>query len=88
MGSVTFAGDTSIGGAGNTTNDASTVSITSGTLLELNFVGTDTVSKLFLIGVQQVAGAYPYGNGSLVVTSSPVGSDSTPPVITVTPGQS
>lgn len=78
-------------GAPNASNNSSTVSIASGAVLELNFVGSDTVDKLFLAGVQQSAGTYTsahssgafQGSGSLVVTSSPVSADTTPPVITL-----
>lgn len=65
-------------GAANANNDASSVSIATGAVLELNFAGTDTVDKLFLNGVQQAAGTYTSahasgafaGTGSLVVTTS------------------
>lgn len=78
-------------GAPNAVNQASTVSIASGAVLELNFAGSDTVDKLFLAGVQQPAGTYTsahgsgafLGGGSLVVTSSPVSADTQPPVITL-----
>ncbi|MDB6076301.1 MAG: hypothetical protein JWO82_48, partial [Akkermansiaceae bacterium] len=60
-------------------NDASTVIISSGRILNLAFSGTDTVSKLIIGGVQQPAGIYNSshpsgcitGTGSLTVTSNP-----------------
>jgi trimeric autotransporter adhesin len=77
--------------APNSSNQASTVSIASGAVLELNFAGSDTVDKLFLSGIQQPAGSYTsahgsgafQGTGSLVVTSSPVSGDTIAPVITL-----
>jgi len=88
-----YAGNTTISegkvslSAANAANEASTVSIASGAVLELNFVGNDTVDKLFLNATQQPSGTYTSadvsgafaGNGSLVVTSGPVVSDTTPP---------
>ena len=73
-------------GADNANNNASTVSIAAtGATLDLTFAGTDTVSKLFIGGVQQPAGVYEAvgnagsgteitqitGSGTLTVTSSP-----------------
>ncbi len=63
-GTSTYNGDTTVSGGTlslgqvNTANDASTVSIASGAVLDLAFAGTDTVDKLFINGVQQPAGPY------------------------------
>ncbi len=79
-----YAGNTTISagrvilGAANAANEASSVSIATGAVLELAFDGADTVDALFLNGVRQPAGTYTSahasgafaGAGSLVVTSS------------------
>ena len=57
-GNTTVSGGTLSLGQINTANDASTVSIASGAVLNLAFAGTDTVDKLFINGVQQPAGPY------------------------------
>ena len=73
------AGTLSIGVV-NPSNESSTVSIaSSGAFLGLDFVGTDTVDKLFIGGVQQPAGSYTSahgsgcftGGGTLQVTTGP-----------------
>jgi autotransporter-associated beta strand protein len=72
--------------APNTLNETSTVTIAaSGATLDLNFVGTDTVDKLFIGSTQQPAGVYGAlesgaefesaritGSGTLTVTTGPV----------------
>ncbi|MBN8459864.1 MAG: autotransporter-associated beta strand repeat-containing protein [Verrucomicrobia bacterium] len=82
-GTSTYNGDTTVSGGTlslgqvNTANDASTVSIASGAVLDLAFAGTDTVDKLFINGVQQPAGPYTSahpsgaftGGGTLLVGS-------------------
>jgi autotransporter-associated beta strand protein len=80
-GSPYFAGRLKLMASG--LDDASTVSIGSAQFLELAFSGTDTVSKLFIGGVQQAAGVYnsshPSGRfagaGSLTVTNGPTQTD-------------
>ncbi len=81
----TYSGNTTVSsgtltlGQINGSNEASTVSIASGAVLNLTFAGTDTVDKLFLNGVQQPAGVYGSGNsggritgtGTLTVSSNP-----------------
>jgi autotransporter-associated beta strand protein len=90
-----YTGDTTLLGASSPDNpyfhgvlslqasgldDASAVRIVNGTL-HLGFSGTDTVSKLFIDGVQQPAGVYGSGHpvghfsgtGSLTVTTGPTG---------------
>jgi autotransporter-associated beta strand protein len=83
----TYSGDTIVSSGTltleqvNASNEASTISIASAAVLNLNFVGTDTVNKLFLNGVQQPAGVYGSGNsggqitgaGTLTVSSGPAG---------------
>ncbi len=60
----TYSGDTTVSsgtltlGQINGSNEASTVSIASGAVLNLAFAGTDTVARLFINGVQQAAGDY------------------------------
>ncbi|NNM29417.1 MAG: hypothetical protein HKO57_07845, partial [Akkermansiaceae bacterium] len=62
-----------------TFDDGATVSVTSGSTLELNYAGTDTIDRLFLDGVQVEAGTYDMsdpsglltGSGSLNVISGP-----------------
>jgi fibronectin-binding autotransporter adhesin len=82
-GTSSYNGDTTVSGGTlslgqvNTANDASTVSIASGAVLNLAFAGTDTVNKLFINGVQQPAGPYTSahpsgaftGGGTLQVSS-------------------
>ena len=95
----TYNGDTTVLGGtlksdfANTNNDASTVTIATGAILNLNFPGTDTVDKLFIGAIQQPAGIYRAvgsaasgtelaqigGTGTLTVTSG--GGDSTPPAL-------
>ncbi len=61
--------------------DASTVNIAAAATLNLGFAGTDTVSALFIDGIQQPAGVYNSGHasgrftgtGSLTVSTGPVG---------------
>ena len=81
----TYSGDTTVSSGTltldqiNGSNEASTVSIASGAVLNLTFAGTDTVDKLFLNGVQQPVGVYGSGNsggrisgtGTLTVSSGP-----------------
>jgi autotransporter-associated beta strand protein len=85
----TYSGDTTVSGGTlvqkqvNPSNELSTVSIADGAVLGLDFIGTDTVAKLFLgtPAVQVPAGTYnaahpTYGNyfslgGSLEVSSGP-----------------
>lgn len=89
----TYSGNTTISAgtleleAPNDSNESSTVSIASGATLALNFTGTDTVDKLFINGVQQLAGVYRAtdnpgadflipqitGTGTLTVTTGPTG---------------
>jgi autotransporter-associated beta strand protein len=97
-GNLSYSGNTTVSGgtltlnSTNAANDASAVSIASAAFLNLNFSGTDTVAALFINGVQKNAGTYTsanssgaiIGTGSLTVTSGPVITDATPPVITLT----
>jgi len=77
----------------NAANNASTITIATGAVLNLDFSGNQTVDKLYLNGVQSAAGTYNSANsggaitgaGSLVVTSSPVIAN-TAPVITAAQG--
>ena len=74
----------------NTGNNASTITIaSSGATLNLNFAGTDTVSKLFIGTTEMTAGIYGPGNivipqitgtGTLTVVNSVP--DNTPPTLT------
>jgi autotransporter-associated beta strand protein len=90
----TYTGNTTVNGGTLAVSsadfaDASTVLVASGAILTLNFTGTDTIAALFINGVQKSAGLYDSSNssgaingtGSLTVTSGPVASDTTPPVI-------
>ncbi|PAW67953.1 MAG: hypothetical protein B9S30_06565, partial [Verrucomicrobiia bacterium Tous-C5FEB] len=52
------AGTVRISNNSNTANDVSTVTIATGGTLDLTYVGTDTVGKLFIGGVEQPAGVY------------------------------
>ncbi len=97
-GSLTYSGNTTVSAGKltlkqiNSSNESSTVSIVAGADLNLDFVGSDTVDKLYLNGVQSDAGTYNSGNsgglitgaGSLLVTSSP--STNTDPIITAAQG--
>lgn len=91
-----YAGDTTVGqgqltlGAANPNDDARTLRIETGAILNLNHTQVDTVKALFLGGVQVVAGTYGAsdnagvaqafrtplikGTGTLLVTNSPGGS--------------
>lgn len=83
------SGDTTVTGGTlslsqpNPNNESSNVTLAAGAVLELAFTGTDTVDKLFINGVQQVAGdctqSHPSGTlagaGTLRVTSGPSGYD-------------
>jgi autotransporter-associated beta strand protein len=94
-GNLSYSGNTTISAGtltlrgANAANEASTVSIGSTAFLNLNFAGSDTVAALFINGVQKPAGTYTaanssgaiLGTGSLIVTSGPVVTDTTPPVI-------
>ena len=98
-GTLTYSGNTTVSAGKltlkqiNSSNESSTVSIVAGANLNLDFVGSDTVDKLYLNGVQRDAGTYNstnsdgaiIGTGSLVVTSSPVIAN-TVPVITAAQG--
>jgi autotransporter-associated beta strand protein len=98
-GTLTYSGNTTVSAGKltlkqiNSSNESSTVSIVAGANLNLDFVGSDTVDKLYLNGVQSDAGTYNstnsdgaiIGTGSLVVTSSPVIAN-TVPVITAAQG--
>jgi autotransporter-associated beta strand protein len=98
-GTLTYSGNTTVSAGKltlkqiNSSNESSTVSIVAGANLNLDFVGSDTVDKLYLNGVQSAAGTYNstnsggaiIGTGSLVVTSSPVIAN-TAPVITAAQG--
>ena len=86
-GSLKYAGNTTVNGGtlslGNTNpnNDLSTVTIANaGAFLNLNFVGSDTVEKLFIGSTQLAAGVYGpsatnisqiTGSGTLTVTTGP-----------------
>ncbi|MCX6873031.1 MAG: autotransporter-associated beta strand repeat-containing protein [Verrucomicrobia bacterium] len=88
-GANTYSGNTTVNGGTlslgqvNSNNESSTVSIAAvaGAKLDLAFVGTDTVGRLFINGVQQPAGDYTSadpsgaftGGGTLHVTSDPGG---------------
>jgi autotransporter-associated beta strand protein len=90
----TYTGDTTVNAgtlqmdSANSADNSSDVNIAAtGATLELNFVGTDTVDKLFIDGVQQSAGVYEAianpgegteiaqitGSGTLTVLSGPGG---------------
>ena len=93
-GANAYTGDTNIN-AGTvsftqaTLADASAVSIAAGATLNLAFAGTDTVNRLTIGGVQQIAGVYKAvgnpalgtataaitGTGMIRVLSSPAGND-------------
>ena len=78
----------------NAANNASTITIATGAVLNLVFSGNQTVDKLYLNGVQSDAGTYNSANsgglitgaGSLLVTSSPPIIINTAPVITAAQG--
>ena len=93
-GANTYSGNTTVNqgtlslGAINPSNEASTITIAAtGATMNLNFTGTDTVSKLFIGTTQMFAGVYEAvgnpgtgietprltGTGTLTVTTSPVG---------------
>lgn len=96
-GNLSYSGNTTVSvgtltlNSANVANEASAVSIGSTAFLNLNFAGTDTVAALFINGVQKAAGTYTsanssgaiLGTGSLTVTSGPLVTDTTPPVITL-----
>lgn len=96
-GNLSYSGNTTVSvgtltlNSANAANEASAVSIGSTAFLNLNFAGTDTVAALFINGVQKAAGTYTsanssgaiLGTGSLAVTSGPLVTDTTPPVITL-----
>jgi len=98
-GTLTYSGNTTVSAGKltlkqiNSNNESSTVSIVAGANLNLDFVGSDTVDKLYLNGVQSAKGTYDSSNsggaitgtGSLVVTSSPVIAN-TAPVVTAAQG--
>jgi len=82
-GANSYTGNTTVTGGELRLNssflaDSSTVSLFTGSFLNLNFSGSDTVDKLFFDGVQQAAGTYNatsnpdffLGSGSLIVTSA------------------
>jgi autotransporter-associated beta strand protein len=85
-GANSFGGDTTVAagtlslGQVNSSNEASTVSIASDAILNLGFVGIDTVDKLFINGIEQARGDYTSahasgrftGGGTLRVTSGPL----------------
>ncbi|AKC82001.1 hypothetical protein IMCC26134_03000 [Verrucomicrobia bacterium IMCC26134] len=97
-GNLSYSGNTTVSAgtltlnSANAANEASAVSIASAAFLKLNFSGTYTVAALFINGVQKSAGTYTsanssgaiIGTGSLTVTTGPVVTDATPPVITLT----
>jgi len=77
-GTNTYAGDTTVNGGtlslgtGNSSNNASTVTIAaSGALLQLTFAGTDTVARLFIGTSQKPAGTY--GHSSTGATNGGLG---------------
>lgn len=86
-GAVSYQGDTTVNGgilslkSANTDNESSAVALITGGVLNLDFVGTDTVGTLFIDGVQQPAGVYGSGDTALitgtgtltVVTDPPAG---------------
>jgi len=84
-GARSYSGDTEVLGGNlkiaqiNTADESATYSLVSGSVLDLAFVGTDTIDKLFIDGVQQEAGIYGSeisqitGSGTLTVQSGPVG---------------
>lgn len=93
-GANTYSGNTTVNqgtlslGVVNPSNEASTVTIAvTGATMNLNFTGTETVSKLFIGTTQMFAGVYEAvgnpgtgielpqltGTGTLTVTTSPVG---------------
>jgi autotransporter-associated beta strand protein len=90
-GACSYTGDTTVTegtlslGQVNSSNESSTVSISSGAFLNLGFGGIDTVDKLFINGVQQPATDYTSahasgrftGGGTLRVSTGPVGGFST-----------
>lgn len=89
----TYSGNTTVSAGtlqldfANAANEGSTVTLASTATLDLNFVGTDTVDKLFIGGVQQLAGVYEAvgnpgggteiaqitGSGTLTVSTGPTG---------------
>ena len=99
-GTLTYSGNTTVSAGQltlkqiNSSNESSTVSIVAGANLNLDFVGSDTVDKLYLNGVQSEAGTYNSANsgglitgaGSLLVTSSPPIVSNTAPLITAAQG--
>lgn len=81
----TYTGDTSITAgtlsiASPFLADGSNVNVAAGAYFELGFSGTDTISQLWLGGVQMAAGTYDAlnslgyltGSGSLLVTNGPI----------------
>lgn len=81
----TYTGDTSITAgtlsiASKFLADGSTVNVAAGAYFNLGFMGTDTISQLWLGGVQMAAGTYDAlnssgfltGSGSLLVTNGPI----------------
>jgi autotransporter-associated beta strand protein len=88
-GTLSYSGDTTVNGGTlslgkiNSNNEASTVTIGPGGILDLAFTGTDIVDKLFIDGVQQPAGDYTSadpsgaitGGGTLQVTTGPSAND-------------
>ncbi|NBW85908.1 MAG: PEP-CTERM sorting domain-containing protein, partial [Planctomycetia bacterium] len=84
-GANTYTGDTSIMAgtlsiASPFLADGSTVNVAAGAYFNLGFLGTDTISQLWLGGVQMAAGTYDAlnssgfltGSGSLLVTNGPI----------------
>ena len=98
-GTLTYSGNTTVSAGKltlkqiNSSNESSTVSIVAGANLNLDFVGSDTVDKLYLNGVQSAEGTYDSSNsngaitgtGSLIVTRSPFIAN-TAPVVTAAQG--
>jgi autotransporter-associated beta strand protein len=86
-GNTTVTDGTLVLAADNTSNDASTVTVSGTGVLQLDYEGTDTVDKLFIGAAQQAAGEYGKegspspiigipqitGDGTLTVISGPVG---------------
>jgi fibronectin-binding autotransporter adhesin len=82
-GAITYSGNTTVGagtlslGAANPSNDASTVTVDAGAVLNLAYSGTDTVTSLVIGGVAQSAGVYGAtefpgtltGSGTITVTA-------------------